>query len=207
MRSFRVQLPPSEKADLDSHYPPSPGSSDIGKRAVAIMKYDFRVASPGCAFVEPPKGGDLAVLEPGTHQPRVFEVKGTSDTGIAWQKLKVSSKHSHALLVSGEASVLRVTEVFSDQPFVYEMHHGEDFILKPEDRWTFVAKHEANKRWSRRRRDHEPPRLKRHRLGIAEEVPAIVMAARSKGVSARHGGRLAEEVVCVKCLCRLAFFS
>jgi len=143
MHSFRVKLTSAEKSVLDATYPPSRGSSDIGKRAVAIVKYYFRANSTGCSFVEPPKGGDLAVLEAGGAEAKVFEVKGTSDSGLAWQQLKVSSKHSHALLTSGEASVLRVTDVYGPEPLVYELHHGQDFLLKPEERWTFKSIREA----------------------------------------------------------------
>jgi hypothetical protein len=139
MRSFTVRLTSVEKAALDAKHPPSSSSSDIGKRAIEIVKCYFRATSPGCSFVVPPKGGDLAVLETGSMVAKVFEVKGTSDSGLAWQKLKVSSKHSHALLASGEASVLRVTEVYGVEPLVFEMHHGQDFLLKREDRWTFTA--------------------------------------------------------------------
>lgn len=68
-------------------------------------------------------------------KPTAFEVKGTADADIAWQQLKVSSRTSYELLVSGGAAVLRVTDVFGRKPVVYELHHGRDFKLEPEPRW------------------------------------------------------------------------
>ena len=60
----------------------------------------------------------------------VFKIKGTADSDIAWQQLKVSSKSRHALLTSGLASVLRVTDVFGREPVVHELRHGRDFLFE-----------------------------------------------------------------------------
>lgn len=66
-------------------------------------------------------------------------MKGTAAGDIAWQQLKVSSQAIHDLLVSGKASVLRVTTVYGDEPVVFEMRCGQDFRLEPEARWVRQA--------------------------------------------------------------------
>ena len=142
MNSFPVKLSPEESAELDRLFPPSPGSSDIGKRAVAIAEIYFRRKDPHCKFVDPPRGADLAVVLEMDGR-KFFEVKGTADSDIAWQKLKVSSQSSHDLLKEGSASVLRVTDVFGAVPVVYELRCGQHFQLEPEPRWTFKPVHGA----------------------------------------------------------------
>jgi hypothetical protein len=75
--------------------------------------------------------------------PTQFEVKGTAAGDIAWQQLKVSSGASHDLLVSGKASVLRVTNVYGEEPIVFELRCGKDFRLEPEARWCVRPRREA----------------------------------------------------------------
>ncbi|MBI4408965.1 MAG: hypothetical protein HY561_04620 [Gemmatimonadetes bacterium] len=137
MKSFRVKLNPAELAELNQRFPPSRGSSDIGKRAVEIVKCHFRRHHPRCRFVDPPRGADLAVVLE-TDGTKLFEVKGTAGAGIAWQQLKVSSQVSYDLLTGGSACVLRVTDVYGGEPVVYELRCGEDFRLEPEPRWRFT---------------------------------------------------------------------
>jgi hypothetical protein len=124
MDTFRIKLTTNEFSELNPRFPSSRGSGDIGKRALEIIKYHFKNQNPGCRFVETPSGADFAVLPVGAAVPMVFEVKGTADADIAWPQLKVSSKSSHALLTSGSASVLRVTDVFGREPVV--MNCGTD---------------------------------------------------------------------------------
>lgn len=137
MNTFRVTLTANELAELNHRFPSSRGSGDIGKRAVEIVKYHFKKQNPGCRFVDPPNGGDLAVLMVAATVPNVFEIKGTAEHDIAWQQLKVSSQSSYDLLKSGSVAVLRVTDVFGQEPVVHELHYGKDFRLEPEARWTF----------------------------------------------------------------------
>jgi hypothetical protein len=101
-----------------------------------IVKLHYLRRHPGCVFVKPPIGADLAVVVHGG-PPVAFEVKGTSRKDVAWPQLKCSSKTSHALLVSGSIAVLRVTNVYGQDPVVYELKHGLHFRLEPEARWTF----------------------------------------------------------------------
>ena len=128
--SFVVALSDVVFESLNAKFPASRGSNDIGKRAVEIVKAHFTGLHPGCQFPQPPKGADLSVLVEGDLKPAAFEVKGTADADIAWQQLKVSSRTSYELLVSGGAAVLRVKDVFGRKPVVYELHHGRDFKLE-----------------------------------------------------------------------------
>ena len=64
------------------------------------------------------------------------EVKGTSDTKIAWEKLKVSSQRSHDALKSGEVVMFRVVDVDSENPRIYVLEHGRDYYMEPELRWS-----------------------------------------------------------------------
>jgi hypothetical protein len=134
MDTFRVRLSSDEFASLNQRFPVSEGSNQIGGRAVEIVKAHFRRKHPGCQFVTADRGADLAVLLDGS-VPKQFEIKGTAGPDIAWQKLKVSSQASHDLLACGKASVLRVTNVYGEEPVVFELRCGQDFHLEPELRW------------------------------------------------------------------------
>ena len=79
-------------------------------------------------------GVDLRVTIDGNTER--IEVKGTKDSDIAWQKLKVSSKKSHDALVKGDATIYRVVDVDSADPRVHILIYGEDFTLEPEPRWA-----------------------------------------------------------------------
>jgi hypothetical protein len=135
MESFRITLSPAQFAELNECFPVSQGSAQIGKRAVELIKIHFVGRDPDCKFVPAKRGADLAVVV-GESPARQFEVKGTSGSEIAWQKLKVSSKPSYDLLTSGEATVLRVTNVFGQEPVVHELKCGRDFRLDHEPRWS-----------------------------------------------------------------------
>jgi hypothetical protein len=92
---------------------------------------------PQCAFVDAPLGADLSVVLSGGSPPLSIEIKGTASPDLAWQKLKVSSKHSWDLLANQGIPVYRVCNVFERTPSIYILLHGRDFILEPEARWTF----------------------------------------------------------------------
>lgn len=135
MDSFPIKLDPAQLAELNERFPLSQGSAEIGKRAMELVKLHFLARHLDCKFVAARAGADLAVVV-GEGSAQQFEVKGTSGRGIAWQQLKVSSKPSHELLTSGEAAVLRVTDVFGQEPVIYELRCGRDFRLDPEPRWS-----------------------------------------------------------------------
>jgi len=134
MESFRVKLTEEEWSFLNTRFPVSDGSNQIGGRAIEIVRIHFRREDPTCKFVSAAAGADLAIILAGD-EPRQFEVKGTASDNLAWQQLKVSSKASHDLLTSGAASVLRVTNVYGQEPVVFELRCGRDFRLEPEARW------------------------------------------------------------------------
>ncbi len=64
------------------------------------------------------------------------EVKGTSDTKIAWGKLKVSSQKSHDALKSGEVVMFRVVDVDGENPRIYVLEYGRDYYMEAEPRWS-----------------------------------------------------------------------
>ena len=108
-------------------------------------------------------GADLRVTIDGKTER--IEVKGTKDSDIAWQKLKVSSKKSHDALVSGDATIYRVVDVDSPNPRVHILIHGEDFTLEPEPRWAVKQIPPDNERYPllgkpyRYDRPHDPVAL------------------------------------------------
>ena len=65
-----------------------------------------------------------------------IEVKGTSSSTIAWQKLKVSSQKSYESLKSGDVLMYRVVDVNGPRPRIYILAHGKDFTMEPEARWA-----------------------------------------------------------------------
>ena len=79
-------------------------------------------------------GVDLRVTIDGKTER--IEVKGTKDSDIAWEKLKVSSQKQHDALVNGDAVLYRVVDVDGADPRVHFLIYGEDFTLEPEPRWA-----------------------------------------------------------------------
>jgi len=135
--NHRVQLTVEEFARLNSLYPASEGSALIGKRAEEIVRVHFRRQDPKCVFEVPDAGADLKVVLSDGSEPLLIEVKGTVSVGVAWQQLKVSSRHSFRLLTEVRIPVYRVSEVFGEAPCIHVLTHGADFTLDQEDRWTF----------------------------------------------------------------------
>ena len=108
-------------------------------------------------------GVDLRVTIDGKTER--IEVKGTKDSDIAWQKLKVSSQKSHDALVNGDATIYRVVDVDSADPRVHILIYGEDFTLEPEPRWAVKRIPPNNERYPlqgkpyRYDRPHDPVAL------------------------------------------------
>ncbi len=140
MKQETFELSDQEYAQLNSEYPRGKGSGLIGSRAEAIIKLYFRRGHSDCEFRKPGNGADLEViLLPNT--PSIFlEIKGTEDSNIAFQKLKVSSAHSYRMLVDEKIPLYRVTSVFEKKLEVYILKYGEDFELEPEPRWSVKRK-------------------------------------------------------------------
>ena len=137
-------------------YPESNGSGLIGKRAQEIVKIHLRRHYPDCAFQAPDTGADLKVVLSDGSQPLLIEVKGTASAGIAWPQLKVSSPHSHRLLVENGIPVHRVVGVFSAVPHIYVLRHGADFVLEAEARWAFRPSGVENQLQEDRQRPRQP---------------------------------------------------
>lgn len=109
-------------------------------RAEEIVKIYFRRIDPKCNFSRPRNGADLEVLFSNGQDRLVLEIKGTEASTVAWQKLKVSSKHSWRHLVEERIPLYRVTSVFGKSPSIIELLHDRDFTLEPEPRWSIKPK-------------------------------------------------------------------
>lgn len=137
METHRVELTAEEHRLLNLEFPESAGSGLIGRRAEQIVRLFFQRRYPKCEFRPPDSGADLKVVPSPGQAALCVEIKGTASAGVAWQQLKVSSRHSHKLLSEASIPVYRVSEVFSQSPVIYVLKHGTDFVLEPEERWTF----------------------------------------------------------------------
>lgn len=101
--------------------------------AVEICKIYFRRQDPAAPFPPSRSGADLFVRfsdDTGLD----IEVKGTKESDIAWQQLKVSGKPSHEMLKNG-MPVYRVTNIGSQNVTILVLRYGEDFEMTPEPRW------------------------------------------------------------------------
>src|SRR5437899_11836056 len=112
MEDYRVKLTVDESASLNTLYPASQGIALIGKRAEEIVRIHFRRRDPQCVFEVPDTGADLKVVLSDGAELLLIEVKGTASVGVAWQQLKVSSRHSWRSLTETRIPVYRVSEWF-----------------------------------------------------------------------------------------------
>jgi hypothetical protein len=140
MDSEKLQLTDHEYEELNRESPRGKGSALIGKRAEKIIRIHFRRKDPRCEFKHPKNGADLHVVFSDNEESLTLEIKGTDEAGIAWQKLKVSSKHSWRLLTEEKIPLYRVTDVFGQIPVIYVLIHDRDFELEPEPRWSIKRK-------------------------------------------------------------------
>jgi hypothetical protein len=152
MKQYNINLSDCEFNQLNGKYPPGKGSALIGNRAVEITKIHFRREDTDCKFKSPPEGADLTVKFSTDRKALTLEIKGTEDIGIAWNKLKVSSKHSHRMLTERKTPLYRVTNVFGRIPVIYVLVHGQDFELEPEPRWSVKKKSGRAKRGSSKKK-------------------------------------------------------
>ena len=134
------------------------------QKALAIVRGFMKTAYGEDVVIEEDRDGvDLRVTIDGKTER--IEVKGTKDSDIAWEKLKVSSRKQHDALVSGDATIYRVVDVHSADPRVYVLIHGEDFTLEPEPRWAVKRIPPDNERYPLRGmpyrydRPHDPVAL------------------------------------------------
>ena len=134
------------------------------QKALAIVREFLKDRYGDDVEIEEDRDGvDLRVTVDGRTER--IEVKGTADSTIAWEKLKVSSRKSHDALVRGDALIYRVVDVHSADPRIYILIHGEDFTLEPEPRWAVKRVPPDNERYPMRGlpyrydRPHEPVAL------------------------------------------------
>ena len=134
------------------------------QKALAIVCEHLKTVHGADVIIEEDMDGvDLRVTIDGKTER--IEVKGTKDSDITWQKLKVSSKKCHDALVSGDAKIYRVVDVDSANPRVHILIYGEDFTLEPEPRWAIKRIPPDNERYPllgkpyRYERPHDPVAL------------------------------------------------
>jgi hypothetical protein len=101
--------------------------------AVELCQTYFRRHNSRVAFPKSPNGADLCVRFP-TDPAFDIEVKGTEESGIAWNQLKVSGQPSYDLLKNG-MPLYRVSGVGSRNVKIFVLNYGEDFEMTPEPRW------------------------------------------------------------------------
>jgi hypothetical protein len=120
---------------LKGKFPKQGKNSHIGNIAVEVTKLYFLTKSNNKAtFKSGTLGADIIVVLNGDEIR--YEIKGTEDAEISFQKLKVSSKHSYQSLVDG-MSLIRITNIGKTTMKIHFMKHGEDFNLVEEPRWAF----------------------------------------------------------------------
>lgn len=123
--------------DLLKRYPNTGKNSDVGKLAVEIAKLYFLSLNNKTTFTINKNRIDLSISVNETIGH--YEIKGTADKSISWNKLKVSSQNSHDHLVSG-MTLIRITNIGSTEMTLYFLKHNEDFELVPEPRWSIILK-------------------------------------------------------------------
>jgi hypothetical protein len=134
MQRIEIAVPEPEYEVLSRRLPQTGKSSDIGRRAVELVKLHFKSLDPQCNFREQVDAFDLQVTR-STGEVERLEVKGTASFNLDWARLKVSGIPSHSALASG-TPLYRVTGVYARVPVIFVMRFPEDFRLEPEPRWS-----------------------------------------------------------------------
>ena len=134
------------------------------QKALAIVRGFLKTAYGEDVVIEEDRDGVYLRVTIDGKTERI-EVKGTKDSDIAWEKLKVSSRKQRDALVSGDATIYRVVDVHSADPRVHILIYGEDFTLEPELRWAVKRIPPDNERYPLRGmpyrydRPHDPVAL------------------------------------------------
>lgn len=121
---------------LEKNYSKSKGSSQIGKRAVEIVK--IFLSSSGWVAKKPTRKGIDLEFRRGSEKVEI-EVKGTADHDIAWNKLVISGDGSRSNLEDG-CPLYRVYKVFERNPMIAILKWRDHFIIKQEPRWKIIKK-------------------------------------------------------------------
>jgi len=132
MTQIPFEVPEYEFQILQEKYPLVGKNGDIGKLAVDIAILYFRSLYSNVLFHKGKKGVDL-VVEVENNQTN-YEIKGTESENVAFDKLRVSSKDSHAALLGG-MKILRVSNVRNRTVNLYFLEHGVHYELVEEPRW------------------------------------------------------------------------
>lgn len=134
MTTIDFQISQEELNQLLSLYPNVGKNSNVGKYAIEVVKLYFLSRDKNASF-SICKGGDIEVNSIDVSEQ--FEVKGTIDNKICFQKLKVSSHACYNALVNG-MTLIRVTGIGSLNMKLHFMKFNEDFLLVPEPRWAVI---------------------------------------------------------------------
>ena len=118
-------------------YPNTGKNSDVGKLAIEIAKLYFLSINDTTTFIPNKNGIDLSTLVNGISEN--YEIKGTTDNNISWNKLKVSSQNCHDLLING-MTLTRITNIGLTEMTFYFLKNTEDFELVPEPRWSVIRR-------------------------------------------------------------------
>lgn len=137
MTKHDFSITQDELKSLLSLYPNTGKNSDIGKLAVEIAKLYFLSLNEKTTFIINKNGIDLSTIINGISEN--YEIKGTVDKEISWNKLKVSSQNCYNHLTNG-MTLIRITNVGSTQMTIYHLNYDVDFELVPEPRWSVVRK-------------------------------------------------------------------
>lgn len=134
MQPIKFELSDKQFQEINESYPNLGKNSHVGHSAVEIVKYYFKVKyNNNVEFLSGNMGADIEVVRDGVTDK--YEIKGTMDTKISWQKLKVSSLACHDALKDGMA-LIRVTNIGEKTVYLHFLKYGEDFTLVPEHRWA-----------------------------------------------------------------------
>ncbi|MBK7442047.1 MAG: hypothetical protein IPI65_11040 [Bacteroidetes bacterium] len=111
--------------------------SGVGKLAVEIAKLYFFSINGTTTFITNRNGIDLSTSINGVVEN--YEIKGTADNSISWNKLKVSSQNCHDHLLNG-MTLIRITNIGSTEMTFYFLTHSKDFEMVPEPRWSVIRR-------------------------------------------------------------------
>ncbi|MEM5563954.1 hypothetical protein WNY78_02510 [Psychroserpens sp. AS72] len=133
MKSVTFKLNNKQFSLLNSQFSNIGKNSHIGKLAVEIAKLYFQDKYVMPNFKENINGVDLSVINNNSQED--YEIKGTADFNIAFNKLKVSSQPCHDKLVNGQI-LLRICDIGKQEVKLHFMKYNEDFTMEPELRWS-----------------------------------------------------------------------
>lgn len=133
METIEYKISKRDFQKLNRKYRRRGKSSEIGKRAVDIVKIYFKDNNQNVHFSpESIEGIDLIAII--GNQRIKIEIKGTAEKGIARSKLGVSGKKSHDYLENG-MPLYRIANVYGRIVKIFILKYGEDFKMDKEDRW------------------------------------------------------------------------